>query len=141
MVDKVKPLALENTSVGGGDDFPTPTEMDPLEDYVSAKGVAFEGLDTFLTHKVGRTLVEQFPTLYQEVSYTSNVPSSVSFYNSSSFITANRIARYDFTFTGVLLTTEDLKIYDTDGSTILKTYTWTHAYSGSDYQSSGLVIT
>lgn len=45
MKDKVKPLGLENTATGGGNDWPVPTELDPTEDYVSAKGVAFENDD------------------------------------------------------------------------------------------------
>lgn len=141
MAEKAKPLAMENTANGGGDNYPTPTEIDPLEDHVSTKGVAFEGLDTFLLNKTGRAIVEHFPTLFQEVTYSGDNPTAISFYNSASFIVANRVARYDFTYSGDNLTVEDLKVYDTDGSTILKTYTWTHSYTVDTYNSSGLVLT
>lgn len=141
MADKVKPLKIENPANGGTQTDVFPTETNPTQDYLSAKGIAFDGLDTFLIDKIGRTLVELFPSLYQNITYSGSNPSVLEFFNSASFITANRVARYDLTYTSDNLTTESLKIYDTDGSTVLRTYTWTHTYSGSDYQSSALVIT
>lgn len=140
MVDKIKPLCLEELADGSQLDH-IPTEASPNEDYAAVKGIAFENLDNFLVDKVGRTIVELFPTLYQSASYSGNDLSTLAFYNSSSFIIANRIAQYDFTYSGGSLTIEELKIYDTDGSTILRTYTWTHTYSSGLYQSSELVIT
>jgi len=141
MADKIKPLKFENAATGGTQIDYLPTEAKPTEDYVSTKGLAFEGLDTFLTDKIGRALVEKFPDLHQKVTYSSGDVSNIEFFNSASFITANRVARYDFTYTGTNLTSEVLRIYDTDGSTILRTYTWTHAYVSDDYDQSGLVIT
>ena len=141
MPDKVKALKLESASTGGTQNDGFPTETNPTQDYLATKGIAFENLDTFLIEKVGRSLVETFPTLYQQVTYSSGIPSNIEFFNSSSFITANRIARYNLTYTGDLLTAEVLLVYDSDGTTILKTYTWTHSYSGVDYISSGLVLT
>lgn len=41
-MDKVRPLKLENPSAGGTEFNPVPTEADPLEDYLSAKGFSFE---------------------------------------------------------------------------------------------------
>jgi hypothetical protein len=41
MVDKVKPLKLESSVDGTEDDF-NYTETDPTEDYIAAKGIAFE---------------------------------------------------------------------------------------------------
>lgn len=79
--------------------------------------------------------------VWQEVTYSSGIPSYLTYYSSSTFITANRTARNDFSYTGDLLTSEVLKSYDTDGTTILTTYTWTHTYSGDDYISSSMVIT
>ena len=78
---------------------------------------------------------------WQEVTYAGDVPSYVTYYNSATFITANRIYRTDFTYTGDLLTSEVTKKYASDGTTILYTYTWTHTYSGDDYTSSSMVIT
>jgi hypothetical protein len=78
---------------------------------------------------------------YQNLTYSSGVPTVVEFHSATPFATANRVARNDLTYTGDLLTSEALKVYDTDGTTVLKTYTWTHTYSGVDLQSSALVIT
>lgn len=140
-VDKVKPLKIENATTGGTQTDPYPTEANPTQDYLATKGIAFEGLDTFLIDKIGRTQVELFPDTWQRVNYTGAQPTSLEFFNNSSFVNANRIARYDFTYTGPLLTTEVLVIYDTNGTTVLRTYTWTHTYSSNIFQSSRLVIT
>jgi len=78
---------------------------------------------------------------YQSITYSGGLPSVVEYFNSATFIPANRAARHELTFTSLLLTSEVLKVYDSDGVTIIKTYTWTHVYSGSDLQSSGLVVT
>lgn len=141
MVDKIKPLKIENPAGGGAETDPFPTEVNPAEDYISGKGVSFEGLDTFLLDKIGRSLVEKFPDLYQNITYAGSNPTVVEFFNSASFITTNRVARYDLTYTSNKLTGEVLVIYDTNGSTVLRTYTWAHTYSGSNLQSSSLVIT
>jgi len=45
MVDKVRPLKLESTATGGSQDDLFPTALNPSEDYVSVKGVAFENDD------------------------------------------------------------------------------------------------
>ncbi len=140
MVDKVKPLCFEELTDGSQLDF-IPTEADPTQDYGSLKGISFENLDNFLVDKIGRAIVELFPSLYQEAVYTSDTLTALNFYNSSSFITANRIARYDLTYTSNNLTSEVLSIYDTNGTTVLRTYTWTHTYSSDVFQSSSLVIT
>ena len=140
MVDKVKPLCFEELADGSQLDY-IPTEASPTEDYAAVKVLAFENLDTFLVDKIGRAIVELFPNLYQEAVYTGDLLTAVNFYNSSSFITANRIARYDLTYTSDNLTSEVLNIYDTNGTTVLRTYTWTHTYSSDVFQSSELVIT
>lgn len=48
MPDKVKPLKIEDTIDGSQDDQGYPTQLDPSEDYVAVKGVAFENQDTHL---------------------------------------------------------------------------------------------
>lgn len=42
-IDKVKPLKIEHSTNGGTEIDPFPTETDPSEDYISAKGIALEG--------------------------------------------------------------------------------------------------
>ncbi len=135
MVDLVRPLKLENG------DF-VPTETKPNEDYLNALGMAFGLDDSFIMDKIGRVIAEKYPNLYQSASY--NVDKTVNYvelYNSNNFITANRIARYDVSY-NVNLTpsSETLKIYDTDGTTILRTFTTTYTYSGVDLVSSSEVI-
>lgn len=44
-VDKVKPLKMENTALGGTQNDPFPTEVNPSQDYIASKGVAFENSD------------------------------------------------------------------------------------------------
>jgi hypothetical protein len=47
MADKVKPLKIENASLGGTQNDPYPTETNPTQDYLAAKGIAFENSDTY----------------------------------------------------------------------------------------------
>lgn len=51
-VDKVKPLKIEDSTSGTEMDF-APTEADPTEDYLAAKGVALENDDNTLIDKAG----------------------------------------------------------------------------------------
>ena len=44
MVDKVKPLKIEDSTSGTEFDM-VPTETDPTEDYIASKGIAFENSD------------------------------------------------------------------------------------------------
>jgi hypothetical protein len=48
MADKVKPLKIENPSSGGTQTDFLPTESDPTQDYLAAKGIAFENSDAKL---------------------------------------------------------------------------------------------
>lgn len=141
MADKIKPLKIESAATGGTQNDGFPTETDPSQDYLATKGIAFENLDTFLIDKIGRTIIERFPDLYHNVTYSSGDVSNIEFFNSATFITANRVARYDFTYTSGNITSEVLRIYDTDGTTVLRTYTWAHTYSSGDFVSSGVIIT
>jgi len=140
-IDKVKPLKIENPATGGIETDMYPTEIDPLEDYAAVKGLSFEDSDDFLVDKIGRVLAESFPDLYESATYSGDTLTNITFYNSSSFIVANRIAKYDLSYTSDNLTSEILYLYDVDGTTILRTFTWTHTYSSNIFQSSQLIIT
>lgn len=50
MVDKIKPLKLETATDGTEFDF-SPRELDPSEDFVATKGVAFENSDLITLQK------------------------------------------------------------------------------------------
>lgn len=53
MVDKIKCLKIENPALGGTDTDPFPTELNPSQDYIASKGVAFENSDTRLVNLNG----------------------------------------------------------------------------------------
>lgn len=53
MVDKVKPLKYESPSTGGVETDIFPTETDPTEDYLSAKGISLEHSDNTRLEVVG----------------------------------------------------------------------------------------
>lgn len=56
MVDKVKPIKLESPSGGGTETDIFPTEVDPSEDYLAAKGLAVENNDGLLIKAVNSNL-------------------------------------------------------------------------------------
>lgn len=58
MVEKVKPLKVEPAE---GDIFPT--ETDPSEDYLAARGLAIEDSDNLLYHSLGGELAFNDPVL------------------------------------------------------------------------------
>lgn len=89
----------------------------------------------------GDTIREVGANYWQEVTYSGDIPQYVTFYSSSSFITANRTYRNDFTYSGDLLTVETLKKYASNGTTVLNTFTTTHNYSSDKYIYSSTVIT
>lgn len=45
-IDIVKPLKIENPATGGTQTDVFPTEVTPTQDYIAAKGIAFDGLAT-----------------------------------------------------------------------------------------------
>lgn len=62
MVDKVKPLKLEDAT-SGTQVNPFPKETDPTQDYISGKGLALENLDTHLIDRSGNNIQFTDPTL------------------------------------------------------------------------------
>ena len=61
MVDKVKPLKIEDTTNGSSLNF-APKEADPFQDYLTAKGISFENNDLLL-----------IDTLLNEIQFTDSV--------------------------------------------------------------------
>ncbi len=71
--------------------------------------------------------------LSQKVTYLSNGEVSfIEFFKTSSQITANRTARVDITYSGQDVTKETWKLYDVDGTTILKTIVFDYTYVTND---------
>lgn len=131
MVDKVKAYKEENSATGGTENDLNPTEVNPAEDYLAAKGLAFENLDTFRVEKLGRTIQSLYPDSTIAVTYSSGDPSSISFFNSATQIDANRIAKCDLVLSSGDPSTETWLIYDTDGTTVLRTITYTYTVSSN----------
>lgn len=87
MVDKVRPLKIE-TATDGTEVDPFPIETDVNEDYVAAKGVALENLDTFLIDKSGNSI--QFTDVESGVRTVKSLHTALNedFDNSSNGFTA-----------------------------------------------------
>ena len=141
-MDKVKPLKLETTTDGSSNDY-LPREMNPLQDYAAAKGVAFENLDTFAIDKIGRFVSGKMPDTWQRPTYLGNGEVDyIEYFNSSSFVDANRLVKVSLTYDVNLdPATEVWLIYDTDGVTVLRTITYVHTFVTSDLTQSQMAIT
>ena len=138
-IEKVKPLKIEPLE---GDQFPT--EADASEDYLSAKGMAFEGLDIFLAEKVGGVIKFTTPDASLKPVFLGNGELDyVEVYEGATQVTANRRVRIDMTYDGSLNpTVEAWKFYSpSDGTTVLRTITVTHTWSGFDLTKSTEVTT
>jgi hypothetical protein len=128
MVDKVKPLKYEN-SIDGTEVDNFPTQTDPSEDYLSAAGIAFANLDSYLAEKVGGILKFKIPDYSYKPAYTGDNLTALEIFNGNTQTTINRIVRADFTYVSDNITSESWKIYDnTDGTTVLRTITYSHTY-------------
>ena len=75
------------------------------------------------------------PTNSEKATYLGNGEVDfVEFFSNPSQVVANRVAKVTFTYDGNLNPTgEVLLLYDTDGTTVLKTVTFTHTFTGTDY--------
>lgn len=142
-MDKVRALKIENSSEGGGQNDPFPTEVNPTQDLLSAKGMVLNDNNSFLLEHKGRTISFSEPYTTTKVTYLANGEIDVvEYYNSDTQINANRIYKTTITYDGSLNpTTETTLIYDTDGTTTLKTYTLTYSYSGVDLSTGTMNIT
>lgn len=133
-VDKIKPLGLEEAG-SGTDMYPTPTELNPNEDYVSAKGVSFENSDNFLAEKIGGVLKYTVPDSSYKPAFLGNGEiDSVEIYEGATQTTEFRRVKITMAYDGSLNpVTETWDFYDpNDGTTILRTITVTHTWSGVD---------
>jgi hypothetical protein len=177
MVDRVRPLKLENPNSGGTQTDLYPTAANPNQDHLDVRGVViqndssndevvritrdasdratFEDSEntTPLTltdlaagtggltpdsHKVLRQLIhfiEEGPAegfvsgAYKETLPSGNpFPTSIIWWESSSKL--KKIVERLVTWTGASPTTDQWKIYDTDGTTVLWVVTDTISYSG-----------
>lgn len=145
-VDKVKPLKFEDASSGSEMDF-LPTETDPTEDYISAKGLAFENTDTFLGEKIGGICQFKIPDGSWAYVYHVSGPNNGSldyaeYFEGLTQTVGFRRMRIDFVYTAGDMTSEAWKIYDpANGTTVLRTVTFTHTYTSSDLTKTEQVTT
>lgn len=91
MVDKVRPLKIENASLGGTQNDPFPTETNPTQDYVAAKGLSLEGLDTYLVDKSGSNMQFTDPTAGTRTLNQLRTASQNSFDNTSNAFAATNV--------------------------------------------------
>lgn len=105
-------------------------QIDPAVDTIAGKAFSFLGLSTFLAEKVGDILGFRKPDFSDAPSFNANgTINFVEWFNGATQITSQRRARVDFTYDVNLdPATEVWKIYDTNGTTILRTVTYTYTF-------------
>lgn len=112
------------------------TEANPAADYAALKGIAFENSDNYRVEKIERSILEAYPDASVKVTYTSNNPTLIEYFTTSTQITTNRIASVDITYSSNNPATEVLKVYlASNGTTVVRTITKTYTYSGNNLQS------
>lgn len=143
MADIVKPLKIESPSSGGTETDYLPTESDPSEDYLAGKGLSYEGLDTYLAEKIGRVLTTKIPDDSIKVTYNAaGDVETVETFITSTQITTNRLSKTTVAYDVDLNpTSETLEIYDTDGTTVLRTVTFTYSITDFDLDTAEMSIT
>ena len=134
MVDVVKTIVAERNGLDLSEDF---AEVRPASDFLSGKGISFEGSQDFLLQKVGGLICGTIPDFSTKATYSGETVTALEVFNGSTQTTPNRLARGDFSYTGDILIEEVWKVYSTsDGTTVLATTTVTHSYSGNNYTGS-----
>lgn len=131
----VKPL--KKSSVTG-----LPRQVEAAADRLIAKGIVFEGDTSSVTEKIGGLILDTIPDSSYRPSYLANGEIDyIEIFNGPTQITLNRIARVDLAYDASLNpTVETWNIYDTvDGTTVLRTITVTHTWTGVDLTKSAEV--
>ena len=128
-MDKVKPLGFENASLGGTGTYPLPTELNPSEDFIAVKGISFENLEDYTLEKIGSIILEKTPNNSVKPTYLgSGDPDFIEIFSGFTQTTPNRIAKIVLSYSSGLPTSETIFIYDSDGTTILRTITKNYTY-------------
>lgn len=115
-----------------------PRQFQADADTVVAKGLAYEGLSTHVSEKVGDRILHTIPDGSVATTYHTTGPNNgeidyQEIFQTASQIASNRRMRVDITYTSGDPTSEVWKIYDpADGTTVLRTITLTHTWSGGD---------
>lgn len=133
MVDKVKPLKLENPALGGTDTDVYQTEANPTQDYLAAKGLAFENSDSYLAEKIGELLYLKSPDQSEKPTYNASGDLDyIEIFKSSTQTTGNRRAKITMAYdANKYPTSETWQIFDTNGTSVLRTVTYTYTITAS----------
>lgn len=133
IMSKIKPLKLSDDN----EDFALPKEVDPSDDHLSAKGLAFEDLEAYQLSKIERVILQNYPDGSVKYTYTDDLVTLVEFFITASQFTANRIASITMAYDSEeKVTSETYRIYDSsDGTTVVRTVTRTYTYSGDEIES------
>jgi hypothetical protein len=142
MVDKVRPLKIERSGDGTEID-PFPTECDPAEDYLVGRGFSFENSDSYLMEKIGRLIDSKIPDWSEKPTYLVNGELDfLELFNGATQITANRLAKVQMSYDGSLNPTSEVwSIYDTNGTSVLRTVTFTHSFTSYSLTNSVVATT
>lgn len=102
-------------------------------DYLSAGGMAFLGDVNFLVERVGDVIKCRVPDYSMRPNIVNDELTFLEYFAGPVQTTPNRICRGDFTYVDDNLTSEVWRIYDrSDGTTVLRTITYTHTYDAND---------
>jgi hypothetical protein len=112
----------------GSTEYDTPIEAVPAAEDVS---IVTTTVNTLVGSDVQDVLTKlNRPSVSQLPAYSGSDLASITFYSSASQVVANRIAAVALTYSSGNPTAETWTIYsDTDGITVLKTYTITNTWS------------
>ena len=115
-----------------------PRQFQSDTDLLDAKGLAYEGLAAFTSEKIGHFIFDTIPDRSWSFDYLTTGPNNgelnfAEVFEGATQTTPNRRARVDITYTTGDPTSEVWEIYDpADGTTVLRTITLTHTWSGGD---------
>ena len=120
-----------------------PRQVQANADRLVAKGLVFEGDTNFTSEKVGGYILDLIPDCSVKPTYKADKEINfVEYFEGATQTVPNRRARVDITYTGIDPTSEVCVIYDpADGTTVIKTFTWTHTWTSGELTKSTLVTT
>ena len=105
-------------------------------DFLVCGGLTFKNSDDFLIERIGDVLKLRYPQYSCKANYNGDNIANVEYFSGTNQITANRIAIVLLNYSGDLVTTETLTIYDTaDGTTALRSIVSSFTYSGDNITS------
>jgi len=138
-----RPLKFESLATNGDVTDQIMTEASPTSDYLTAKGLTFEGTTDFALQKLGRVIINIEPDATAVPTYLANGELNyIEYFNSTSAVTANRTHRVDLGYdTNLSPTSENWTIYSTDGTTQLRTIVYSYTYSNADMTNVTMVTT